>query len=319
MAGCLVEDAKAAYCALQQHDCLEVSAQSASANVATVPNTTPTTAAAPSTAIAVPSVTPLMINGMAYAPVSTLSTAPTTNTALFTMTGKNVTPLDTNYDFLASIAVCGKPQTSLDWDKHLKSVDLNQVPSMPVVFSASCTPIMALADLLFFLDTGVNACISPVWSDFKTLHLISPHPINSIGGLCIHAISIGTIDITISVGHKITLENVLFAPASKVQLISVLSLNCSGCYTSHFSDDSFWLMNSSGPTILHSSVHENCCLYALSLLKACMTHRPTPASHLVSSTDNGPTTVLYATCTPDIETWHRHLGHCNFGAIVNMA
>ena len=319
MAGRSVEDAKAAYRASQRRDRPEVSAQSASANVATVPNTTPTSAAAPSTAIATPSVTPLMINGVAYAPVSTLSTAPTTDTALFTVTGGNVAPLDANYDFLASIAVCGEPRTSLDWDKHSKSVDLNQVPSMPVAFSASRTPIMALADSPFFLDTGANAHISPVRSDFKMLHPISPHPITGIGGSCIHAIGIGTIDITISAGHKITLEDVLFAPASKVRLISVLSLNRSGRYTSHFSDDSFWLTNGSGTTILHGSVHENRRLYALSLLKARTAHRPTPASHSVSSMDDGPTMALYATRTPDVETWHRRLGHCNFGAIVDMA
>jgi len=35
--------------------------------------------------------------------------------------------------------------------------------------------------------------------------------------------------------------------------------------------------------------------------------------------DNAPPIGLYASRTLDVETWHRHLGHCNFGAIVDMA
>lgn len=32
-----------------------------------------------------------------------------------------------------------------------------------------------------------------------------------------------------------------------------------------------------------------------------------------------PISVLHASCVPDIETWHHQLGHCNFGAIIDMA
>ena len=172
-----MEDTRAAYRASQRRDRPENSIQSASANVAATSSSSPTAIAAPPATVAAPSVAPVMINGIAYAPVSTLSTAPTTNTALFTATGGNVTPLDATYGFLASIAVCGAPQVSIDWDVHSKSVDLNQVPSVPVAFSASRAPILDLADLPFFLDTGVNAHISPEQSDFKTLRPISPHPI----------------------------------------------------------------------------------------------------------------------------------------------
>ena len=204
-----------------------------------------------------------MINGIAYTSVSTLSTVPTTNTALFTATGGNVTPLDATYNFLISIAVCGAPQVSIDWDIHSKSINLNQVPSVPVAFSALCAPILDLADSPFFLDTSANVHISLEQSNFKTLHPISPHPITSIGSSYIHAIGISTIDVTISSGHKVTLKDVLFAPASKVCLVSVLSLNCSGHYTSHFNEDSFWLTNCGGTTILCGIVYENRHLYAL--------------------------------------------------------
>lgn len=319
MAGRSVEDARAAYRASQRRDRPENSILSTSANVAATSSSSPAVVAAPPATVAAPSVAPVMINGIAYAPVSTLSTAPTTDTALFTATGGNVTPLDATYDFLASIAVCGAPQVSIDWDVHSKSVDLNQVPSVPVAFSASRAPILDLADSPFFLDTGANAHISPEQSDFKTLRPISPHPITGIGGSCIHAIGIGSIDVTISSGHKVTLEDVLFAPASKVRLVSVLSLNRSGRYTSHFDEDSFWLTNRGGTTILRGTVHENRRLYALSLVKARTTHKLPSGSHSISGTNDGSTTALYATRTPDVETWHRRLGHCNFGAIVDMA
>jgi len=191
---------------------------------------------------------------------------------------------------------------------------------MPVAFSTTHTPIQTLSDSPFFLDTGANAHISPVRTDFKTLRAISPHPISGVGGSSIYAVGIGTIDIRISGGHKLILDNVLFAPASTVCLISVLALNRSGNCVSHFDRNCFWLTNSSGATVLRGSVHENRRLYALSLSKARTTHAKTVTP---SSPDKPPvpqpTSALYASRTPDVETWHRQLGHCNLGAVVDMA
>ena len=95
-------------------------------------------------------------------------------------------------------------------------------------------------------------------------------------------------------------------------------------YVSCFNHDSFWLVNASGATILRGSVHENCRLYALSLSRARTTHMRgastnTTYSPKVQSSDTKPTSTLLASRTPNVETWHRHLGHCNFGAIVDMA
>ena len=55
------------------------------------------------------------------------------------------------------------------------------------------------------------------------------------------------------------------------------------------------------------------------LVKAHMTHKLPSGLHSVSGANDGLTTMLYATHTPDVETWHHRLGHCNFGVIVDMA
>ena len=105
----------------------------------------------------------------------------------------------------------------------------------------------------------------------------------------------------------------------------MLTLNHSGRYVSHFDQSLFWLTNTSGATVLRGSVHENRRLHGFSLSNARTTHEPiasnaalTPKTSSMTGT-NMPTTTLYASRTPDVETWHRRLGHCNFGAIVDMA
>lgn len=125
------------------------------------------------------------------------------------------------------------------------------------------------------------------------------------------------------------LHNVLFTPASTVRLISVLLLNnTGGRYTSHFGHNSlgrdyFWLTNSSGATILHGSVHKERRLYYLSLSKAQTTHVHAKTDEVTNSnapaTNTTPINAFHALRIPDVETWHRRLGHCNFGAIVDMA
>lgn len=183
----------------------------------------------------------------------------------------------------------------------------------------ACRPSNAGNTSPFFLDTGANAHISPERSDFTTLRPISPHPISGVGGSCIYAIGIGTIEISVTDGHKVVLHNALFAPASKVRLISVLTLNRSGEYTSHFDKDSFWMTNSIGAIVLRGLVYKNRQLYGLSLSGAVTTHKGVPAPPNAAATSVAPSTALLASRTPNVETWHRCLGHCGFDTIVDMA
>ncbi len=94
---------------------------------------------------------------------------------------------------------------------------------------------------------------------------------------------------------------------SKICLLSVLSLNHSSDYVTHFDSMSCWVTNHSGATIIRGTLSLNCYLYTVSLASASVTH--------VSQSPS----ALYATCMPDVETWHCRLGHCNVQLIVEMA
>ena len=325
MAGRTLDEAKAAYRASkgQKTDTANAN-QSATANVATTGTSAPVSGPAGTSV-------PFYFHGVPYnfVPVTSTGPTPTSSNAATTgtITSANIATADTNYDFefVAHIAVCGEPRASIDWTKEAKQVDLNQIEVTPVAFTASRVPIKSLEESPFFLDTGANTHISPERSDFKSLRPISPHPISGLGDSCIFAVGIGTIDIHIAGGHKLVLENVLYAPASNVRLISVLDMNeADRRYISHFTHDSFWLTNSSGAVLLRGKVHKAHRLYYLSISKAHMTTHvrtkagaaPTP---VVSSNHDVPSKALLASRTPDLETWHRRLGHCNVGAIIDMA
>jgi len=242
-----------------------------------------------------------------------------TNGTLNSFTSANVATLDASYDFWANIAIYGKPHASIDWNKLAKLVNLNQMPITPLAYTASCMPILMLEKSPFFVDTGANTHILPECANFKTLHPISPHPITGLGGLYIFAVSISTIDIHITGGYKLILNNVLFAPTSTVCLVSILLLNnAGGRYTLHFSHDSlrhdaFWLTNLSGAMILCGSLHKQHRLYCLSLSKAQTTHMHSKADDIAppdtTTTDTTPISAFHASCVPNVETWHRQLGH----------
>jgi hypothetical protein len=132
----------------------------------------------------------------------------------------------------------------------------------------------------------------------------------------------GTVEISISAGHNFKLENVLYVPSATVRLISVLTLNHSGHLTSHFNDNSFWLTNPSGATILCGMVYENRKLYGLPLQSACTVHGKIDASANVAldpMLGQSHTQAHYTSCKPDVETWHRQLGHCSIEMIIDMA
>jgi hypothetical protein len=222
----------------------------------------------------------------------------------------------TDYEFHAFVTMTGPLRASVDWGDHSKPVNPDQVIAEPVAFTASRVPISSLKEAPFFLDTGASTChISPERSDFKTLRPISSHPVSGVGGACVYASGIGTVELCVAAGHKIVLENVLSVPTSTIRLISVLTLNRGGRYTSRFDSSSFfcWVTNPGGATILRGIVYENRRLYGLSLSSPRIAHSKPPGNNSFS------TLALYASRTPDIETWHRRLGHCNNSAIINMA
>jgi hypothetical protein len=117
----------------------------------------------------------------------------------------------------------------------------------------------------------------------------------------------GSIEICISSVLKVSLLNVLYIPSSTVHLMSISALNHSGNYTCHFDSHACWVTNHSSAMILCGTLSAKCSLYMIDLPSAHIAH--TPCSPI----------VLYLERKPDIETWHRHLGHVNMQSIVNMA
>jgi hypothetical protein len=70
---------------------------------------------------------------------------------------------------------------------------------------------------------------------------IPPHPIKGLRGKCVYAVGLGTIELSVGLGKHVVLHRVLFAPASAVRLISVLTLNKDGNCISHFDSTTCWI------------------------------------------------------------------------------
>lgn len=114
---------------------------------------------------------------------------------------------------------------------------------------------------------------------------------------------IGKIRLRITKGIEITLEPALFVLEASVRLISVFVLS-SGPQklVSHFDGNGCWLMNTSGATIASGKISPiGKHLYMLNMDSPLVKHS------------------FIATRVPDIETWHRRLGHVNYKSIVDMS
>jgi hypothetical protein len=117
----------------------------------------------------------------------------------------------------------------------------------------------------------------------------------------VYAVGIGNIELCIASGQTLKLTDVLHIPESSVRLISILALNKSGNYTTHFNSDGCWITDKNNTTLVHGTLSAAKHLYTLTSASLPMTH-----------------SALF-TKVPDIETWHRHLGHCNTHSIIEMA
>jgi hypothetical protein len=179
---------------------------------------------------------------------------------------------------------------------------------MSAAFTTSRSPITCIDELPFILDSRATCHISPEASDFKVLHSIPRHPVKGLNGSAVYAIGIGEIKLRIAAGHVLKLSNILYIPDSSVCLISILALNKSSNYTTHFNSNGCWVTNKSNTTLVHSSLSGSKRLYILTTKMPSVQHMKTPNAN----------SALYAHI-PDIKTWHRHLSHCNTHAIIDMA
>jgi hypothetical protein len=165
----------------------------------------------------------------------------------------------------------------------------------------------------FILSTGATCHISPKRSDFKTLTPILPRSVKVLGGTCLYAVGQGSIDVHIDIttGHKLTLQNALFVPFSRARMISTQSLCRDGMYTIRFGPESCWITDKGGNTIVRGTVLRNN-LYVISINVPFVTH-------FESAPFQQAYAHMHASQTPDIETWHRRLGHCDTQIIIDMA
>ena len=136
--------------------------------------------------------------------------------------------------------------------------------------------------------------ISPEVSDFKTLTSIPRCPVKGLAGSAVYAMGMGDIELRITGGHMLKLTDTLYIPESSVRLISILALNKSGNYTTHFNSNGCWVTNKANMTLIRGALSEAKHLYILTTQTPSVQHESALLSRV-----------------PDIETWHRRLGHCN--------
>jgi len=208
------------------------------------------------------------------------------------------------------LAVC----TPLSSDEDLRTVNLNAC----TIANCQCPVDPLYEESRFLLNTCAPYHISPERSDFKTLTPILLHPVNgpSLAGDCLYAMGRGTIDLLAhnTVGRKLTLHNVLFVPFARARLISVPSLGNYDMYTCHFDSNSCRIADKSGITVARGTL----CLRDLYVINVPILSHFELAS-LRQGHTHAATGITHASRTPDIETWHRRLGHCDIQTIIDMA
>lgn len=166
----------------------------------------------------------------------------------------------------------------------------------------------------FILDSEASCHISPVRDDFETMTPTRPHPISGFGGSCVYAVGVGTMQLRTSTGTRMKLSRVLFVPNATVRLISVCSINNDGQNACYFDDKSCIIIDKAGNAVLTGTAWRQRRLYILN----CMANTVNQAKS-ESSIETTDSSAFYATRTPDLETWHRRLGHCNNRTIIDMA
>ncbi|HEV7735895.1 MAG TPA: hypothetical protein VGO47_00765, partial [Chlamydiales bacterium] len=192
--------------------------------------------------------------------------------------------------------------TSVNWDNNSQPTNKILNASEIVPLSQKSKTIISITIGPFWLDTGASIHISPNKDDFITLRRIKPRPVGGLTAMSVIAIGIGDIKIRVGRGAYILLKDVFFIPDSKVRLISVRCLTRDHSAVAHFDESRCWLTHkSTGNVLARGSLLPNKNLYALNLSSAQAEH------------------ALISTHLPNIETWHRRLGHANYQAISDMA
>ena len=167
-----------------------------------------------------------------------------------------------------------------------------------------------------YLDSGASTHISCIRSDFLELADIEPRAITGVGNSTVSATGIGTIAILLpGTSARITLRKVLYAPNAGVRLISISRLDDSG-YQLSFSDGRCTLRDRSSGKTLAECTRNSSKLYVLpgSIIPPSPSSSPTSIPPSLTPHSAFPSLVVI----PDLETWHRRLGHPNYRTVLDM-
>lgn len=161
-------------------------------------------------------------------------------------------------NFEGYLAASSPLTSSLDWTEHFKVVDLSELEAHALSHNNP-----NLHECPFILDSGATCHISPECSDFKMFHPINLHPITGLGGACMYAVGIGTVELFVDSGHVVKLHNVLYVPTATVHLVSIVTLNCNGRHYTIFGPDDVWLTDFDGTILAHGIVSSTRNLFIL--------------------------------------------------------
>ena len=157
----------------------------------------------------------------------------------------------------------------------------------------------ATENVSWCLDSGCTTHASPIRSDFTNIQPMQRR-IQGVGGAHIDAIGVGTIHLCCGKGRHLTLKDALYVPTSTLRLISIGRLDDDGLQST-FNNGRCVVRTHAGKVMAEGSrIRKD--LYYLS-------GKPEPRID----------TAFITRAAPDLETWHKRLGHINFASIIQMA
>lgn len=132
----------------------------------------------------------------------------------------------------------------------------NSVVSSPLVFNSGFTNLNGKLHNPWVIDTGATDHITHNLQSFSSHKIIKPIPVTLPDGSQAHASILGTLIIP----DNLILENVLYIPCFKVNLLSVTCLTrCHYCHLSFYSNSCMILQNHTlkmiGSTELHGGLY----------------------------------------------------------------
>ena len=261
--------------------------------------------------------TPIPTTGSSVSSSTTPSpTPPPSNTSsqdTFFLNGKLYGPVQTSWNAAsvpssAHIAEMSSPDATLyPFHAFLATVPGNLSTALSAS-SSQLRPFPSQSSLPFIIDTGASCHISPVLSDFKSIRPIKPHPITGLGDHSVAAVGMGTIELHTPSG-ALTLFDALYVPSSSVRLISVFLLGEAN-FNAHFypRQGHCYISNADNSIVAHGTALPDRKLFVLSSFT--VTSRSHPSF---------PSSAHYASRRPDVDSWHKRLGHCGPRAVLDMA